>query len=166
MPQPTGTAISDGLVNREYRPSISFYNSDISVGGVDAIRQTLFLAICTLAAWLHLKCGLSRATTSRLYRFWASLCIQRWNLDSFSQLRIPYGRIEITPPLFCAMSALDIEPNIIRSICCPKCFSKYSLDSLPQVCLQREVPRAKVCCEKLWTMRTTRAGPRLVPARL
>ena len=65
-----------------------------------------------------------------------------------------------------AMSFLSIEPNIIRSICCPNCFSKYNLDSLPQVCLRRETSRSKVCGEKLWTTRSTRAGPRIVPARL
>ncbi len=65
-----------------------------------------------------------------------------------------------------AMSALSIEPNIIRSICCSKCFSKYDLDSLPQVCLRRETPRSKPCGEKLWATRSTRAGPRVVPARL
>ena len=48
--------------------------------------------------------------------------------------------ISIPHDIHTAISALSIEPKILRSICCPKCFSKYSLESLPQVCLRRETP--------------------------
>jgi hypothetical protein len=65
-----------------------------------------------------------------------------------------------------AMSTLSIKPKIICSICCPKCFCKYDLDLLPQVCLRRKTSRSKPCGEKLWTTRSTCAGPQVVPAQL
>ncbi len=64
------------------------------------------------------------------------------------------------------MSALSIESTIVCSICCPKCFSKYSLNSLPETCFYRESARSKACGEELWTIQTTRGGPRIVPCRL
>ena len=137
--------------------------------GIDAIRQSLFLAACTLATWLHLKCGLSRASTSQLLKvltFVVHTAIELGRLLTQQDNRTTALPPRIPHDVRSAMSAIGIEPNIIRSICCPKCFSKYSLDSLPQVCLRREVPRAAVCGEELWTMRSTRAGPRIVPARL
>jgi len=157
-------------------PLILLQINDSGVEGVGTVRQSLFLAVCTLAAWLHLKCGLSRASTSRLLKVLSIIVQAAMELGCLLTMkgRLQRDRDDITSLSPCrlpndvrsAMSALDIEPNILRSICCPKCFSKYSLDSLPQVCLRREVPRAKICGAKLWTTRPTRAGPRLVPARL
>ena len=129
--------------------------------------QTLFMLVCTVAAWLHLTCGLSPQ------------CLKFINIIVFTAVelgrllaQLPYLSSSPSfaiPPLLLptdvrkAMSALSVEPNIIRSICCPKCLAKYNLDSLPQVCLCRETPRSKVCGEKLWTTRSTRGGPCTVP---
>jgi len=142
---------------------------------INTVMQALFMLVCTLAAWLHLACGLSLVATARCLKFiniivctaveLGYLLAQRPSLSS----PIPPPSI---PPLSLptdvrkAISALSVEPNIMRSICCPKCLAKYDLDSLPQVCLRRETPRSKVCGEKLWTTRSTRGGPRTVPRRL
>jgi hypothetical protein len=65
-----------------------------------------------------------------------------------------------------AINTLSIEPVIIRSICCPKCFKQYKLDCLPEVCLRRDTRRSKPCLEQLWTTRVTARGPERVPRRL
>ena len=109
----------------------------------------LFIMVCTLAAWLHLGCGLSHAAMDRMLRIveiivllaveigqlaanlTTSLSQHPQSTPSTPVLSLPHG-------VHKAMSSLSIEPDIIRSICCPKCFAKYSLDSLPQVCLRRE----------------------------
>ena len=65
-----------------------------------------------------------------------------------------------------AMAALSIEPKIMRSICCPKCYAKYALNGLPQICTHQESPQSKPCGETLWTTRSTRGGPCIVPQRL
>lgn len=132
--------------------------------------------VCTLATWLHLGCGLSRSTTSRLLKVLGFIVQTAMELGGLLSL-LPHsdqdGNITTSfPPLRLphdvrsAMSALSIEPNIIRSICCPKCLSKYDLNSLPEICLRRETSRAKPCNEELWTTRATRGGLRHVPRRL
>lgn len=77
-------------------------------------------------------------------------------MDYFGPLKLPHD-------VRSAMSALNLEPVIIRSICCPKCFHKYTLETLPEICARRETPRSKACGENLWTNRSTRRGPRIVP---
>jgi hypothetical protein len=135
--------------------------------------QTLFMLVCTVAAWLHLACGLSLTATARCLKF--INIIVRTAVELGQLVRRPYLSSlpsSAIPPLLLptdvrkAISALSIEPNIIRSICCPKCLVKYTLESLPQVCLRRKTPRSKVCGEKLWTTRSTRGGLRTVPRRL
>jgi len=79
--------------------------------------------------------------------------------NSIPPLRLPYN-------VRTAIKALSIEPAIIRSICCPKCFKQYKLDSLPKICLRRETPRSKPCLEQLWTTCVTACGPECVPQRL
>jgi hypothetical protein len=78
-----------------------------------------------------------------------------------------------TPPKFSlphdirtVMSVLSMEPNIIRSICCPRCYTKYAIVDMPQVCLHKETNRSKPFNEKLWTTGITKGGPRVVPCRL
>jgi hypothetical protein len=139
-------------------------------------RTTLFTLVCVLASWLHLACGLSRAATDRVLRlvevivFLAIVDLGR--IMTFTKASIAptitTSRQALSLPhdVQKAMSALLVEPTIIRSICCPNCFAKYTFDSLPQVCLRRETPRGKPCGENLWTTHATRGGPRLVPRRL
>ena len=131
-------------------------------------ERSLFVQVATLAAWLHLACGLSRTSTGRLLKFLEVLLTMAINLgrllsqtpDSVkSHLRLPRD-------VRSAITALSIEPVILRSICCPKCFSKYSFNSLPEKCSYRETARSRICNEQLWTIRMTRGGPRVVPRRL
>ncbi len=140
-------------------------------------ERSLLVHIATLAAWLYVGCGLSRDSTGRVLKF----------LDMLLNLAINFGCLLsqsspssiISPPINTlnpkhhfprdvrfAMSTLLIEPTILRSICCPRCFSKYTLNSLPETCSYRESARSKICGEELWTIRTTRGGPRVVPRRL
>ena len=129
--------------------------------------------MCSLAAWLHLVCGLSRAGTSQTLKvlgFIIQLAMKLGGLLAF--LRSNPSAAPSFPPLHLphdvrtAMSALSLEPNIIRSICCPKCLTQYSLSELPEICDFRESRRSKRCGEKLWTTRSTQGGPRRVPCQL
>lgn len=123
-PTSQSTLVNEGLVNRECRTSIIlFNNTEVSIEGLDAVRQSLFLGVCTLAAWLHLKCGLSRASTSRLLKilgFIVHTAIELGRLLTidFTQQdrnRTTSGSLppRIPHDVRSAMSALDIEPNII-----------------------------------------------------
>ena len=124
-------------------------------GDIASTCRTLFMLVCTLAAWLHIVCGVSQAATAQVLKTLGTVVLlsvklgQLLSLPSSSTTR--YGAPSLPQDVRRAMSALSIEPNIVRSICCPKCFTKYTLPSLPQICLRRETPRSKPCSEKLWT---------------
>jgi hypothetical protein len=137
-------------------------------------RKVLVTFVCTIAVWLHLKCGLSRANADRLMKaihLLISLAItfgrllvkfQHPNLALQAPLPIPL----IPHDVRTAITTLSINPKIIRSICCPKCYSKYSLNHLPEICGWRETARSQRCGAELWTTRSTQSGPRRVPCRL
>lgn len=119
-------------------------------------------------AWLHLVAGLSRAAAGHVLKVLQIVIQLAMHLggllasspsNSIPSLRLPHD-------VRTAIKALSIEPVIIRSICCSKCFKQYNLDSLPEVCLRRETPRSKPCLKQLWTTRVTARGPERVPKRL
>lgn len=142
--------------------------------GVGSLRKSLFTTLCTLAAWLHLVCGLSRAATSHTLKvlgFVIQLAVNLGGLLAFlksgADSNFSFPPLRLPHDVRTAMSCLSIEPYIIRSICCPKCLRQYSLnESLPETCDFRETKRSRICGEKLWTTRSTRGGPRRVPCRL
>ncbi|KZV82543.1 hypothetical protein EXIGLDRAFT_626883 [Exidia glandulosa HHB12029] len=66
-----------------------------------------------------------------------------------------------------AMKHLSIDPVIVRSVCCPKCFASYALDDIPEFCTWRVRRRCRPCGEPLTATRSTRSqGPITVPRRL
>jgi hypothetical protein len=138
--------------------------------GFNSSKKSLFALACTLAAWLHLVCGLSRSMTTQFMKILEIIVLMAINLGCHAEASESWtsSDVKLTLPhdVRTAMSALSIEPKIIRSICCPKCYAKYALDSLPQICFRRETPRSKPCGGTLWTSRSTRGGPCLVPQRL
>lgn len=121
-------------------------------------RRRLIFAACTLAAWLHLASGLSRDSSHRVLKVLGIIIRASAAMD--------VAAVPIPTDVRTAMARLSIEPVIIRSICCPKCFRGYSLANLPQTCLRRETSRSQPCNTPLWAERQTRAGPKIVPQRL
>ena len=124
---------------------------------VAACKRSLYELICVLATWLHLICGLSVARTIKVMKFVEEIVLLAIKLgilmiQSVSKSQIDV-RTSITLPhdVHTAINALCIEPTIVRSICCPRCFAAYSLDSIPEACLWRESPQSKLCNEPLWT---------------
>ncbi|KZV79464.1 hypothetical protein EXIGLDRAFT_632019 [Exidia glandulosa HHB12029] len=66
-----------------------------------------------------------------------------------------------------AMKHLSIDPVIVRSVCCPKCFASYALDDIPEFCTWRARRRCRPCGEPLTATRSTHSqGPITVPRRL
>jgi hypothetical protein len=61
---------------------------------------------------------------------------------------------------------LNVEPHILRSVCCPKCFKKYELHSVPEACSWHETPKAAICGESLLVTQITSGGPKVVPRQL
>ncbi|PLW35646.1 hypothetical protein PCASD_10226 [Puccinia coronata f. sp. avenae] len=46
---------------------------------------------------------------------------------------------------------LNILPNLSSSICCPKCYSLYPLDTLIAYCTHQGTPRSRICDEPLFS---------------
>lgn len=146
------------------------------LSGFNSLRRGLYGLVCAIAIWLHLRCGLSRANTNIIMQaldllitaavnFGLSLAhiYDHNSLDVDATLQnIP----DIPHDVRTAIATLSIEPTINRSVCCPKCYSKYSVRSMPDICNRRETSRSRICGEKLWTIRSSRSGPRQVPCCL
>jgi hypothetical protein len=64
------------------------------------------------------------------------------------------------------MKHLSIDPVIHRTVCCPKCYTQYTLANLPDICSFKAKPHSWPCKTPLWTVIHTRGGPRRVPRRL
>ncbi|KAF4616061.1 hypothetical protein D9613_006378 [Agrocybe pediades] len=148
------------------------------IQGSTGYSRPLFRLICTLVAWLHLVCGLSRASSGRVLQFLqviVDVAMQLGRVGEYlggeegsnrSWAASPPHSFTVPKDVRTSMSVLSIEPNIIRSVCCPKCFHSYSLEELPEICMYRETQRSRRCSEPLWTTRTTRGGAKRVPRRL
>jgi len=71
-----------------------------------------------------------------------------------------------THNVYTAITTLSIQPQITCYICCPKCFHHYLLGELAKFCTWYKTPWSRLCGEKLWTLRSTCNGSKLVPRRL
>ena len=108
--------------------------------GLTNSRKVLVTFVCTIAVWLHLRCGLSRANADRLMKAIHILISLAINFGRLL-VKFQYPNVALrplpTPPIphdvRTAIATLSLDPKIIRSICCPKCYSKYSLNHLPSV---------------------------------
>src|SRR5882762_5766679 len=123
-------------------------------------QQSLYVLVSMLAVWLHLKCGLSCVATNQTLTVLGFIVIFGCLL-AHSDLYHNYQPVSKPDPphlphdVHTAMNTLSLEPVILHLICCMKCFPKYSLASLPQICLQCETPQSWSCGESLWTTKST-----------
>ncbi|KAJ3511686.1 hypothetical protein NMY22_g15575 [Coprinellus aureogranulatus] len=126
-------------------------------------RQSIFTLLCILASWLHLSTGLSRDATKR-----HAQDLQDSNHDGDTPWKQPLTlpSFDLPSDVRTAMKALSIEPTLTRSVCCPKCMSRYEISNLPDRCYFRQTSRSRICDEPLWTTRNTRHGSCRVPRRL
>jgi hypothetical protein len=169
-PQPEGRSKYSPLSTRECYILTSFAPNVLSVcflAGAPLLQEIVVL-ICMLASWLHLTCGLSRDAASRVLKF--LFLIVRLSVRAGALLSKDMETLNaFHMPLFVnsAIAQLGLEPDLIRSICCPKCFTLYSLTDCPEICPRRETPKSWPCNASLWATRH-RGGhaPRRVPARL
>jgi len=103
-----------------------------------------------LAAYAHIQWGLSREQASTL--IFAHQYILRLALTPTR------SALNWNPPhdIRTAITNLDIDPVILRSVCCPGCFKQYSLVDFPAVCSWKQRSRCrKLCGESLLATRWT-----------
>ncbi|EPQ53349.1 hypothetical protein GLOTRDRAFT_46026 [Gloeophyllum trabeum ATCC 11539] len=122
-----------------------------------------------LAAWLHICCGLSRRASTVVLKVIHIIFFMAFQLaltvSVAPESALP--KLNLKDDIHSALSTLSIDPVLIRSVCCPKCFAQYPVDHCPEFCRRRETRRSKPCGEALWTVRHgSNAGPQPCPRRL
>ena len=139
-------------------------------------QQALYLLFCMLGTWLHLACGLSRTATNSVLKVVELIILMAIQLGhmlanpstvSFSLDSLPPALpVKLPHDIRTAINSLSLNPKILRSVCCPKCLTKYDLDHLPQICPRHETSHSRICGETLCTTRSTSKGPQIVPRTL
>ncbi|KAI5827401.1 hypothetical protein K523DRAFT_391421 [Schizophyllum commune Tattone D] len=127
--------------------------------------------ISAAVLWLHLKAGVSRDVANGVLRIIHHIVSTTLFLVTVS-LRLAGLRVKLTPSLDIPRDVRTLyaramlEPVILRTACCPKCFYLYS-ENIPLRCEQKESRRSRRTCNtELWAIRQTRHGPKWVPRRL
>jgi hypothetical protein len=126
-------------------------------------HQSLTSAIFMLAAWLHLHCGLSQSRTSKAMELIFVIVLAAIVLGISLPGDISPGSILTHIHNVCpAVCHPELEPQLIRLVCCPKCYCSYKLGNIPEVCMWKEslAKQAKICGKQLWYQcRTPRNAP-------
>ena len=62
---------------------------------------------------------------------------------------------------------LNVDPLILRTVSCPKCYAQYELADAPDTCTWHQAPAARACGTALFVARTQRvSGAHRVPRLL
>lgn len=133
---------------------------------------TPVLHLCsTLAAWLNLSAGTSRSNTNKFLQALQLILATTLQLI-FSVFQSAGYNVE-TPSLniprdIRTIYGQGLEPEIIRTACCPKCYTQYPADAIPSICRWKKspVPQARECKTELWKDRKTSSGSKRVPVAL
>ena len=122
--------------------------------------------ICLFAVWLHLRAGVSRSVanaTLQAIHLIISTTLQLVEVALFSTgINVKLPNIRIPRDIRTAYTKQCPEPDIIRTACCPTCFSLYSTP-IPYKCQWKESPRSRPCNTDLWKEKNTSKGPKMVP---
>lgn len=113
----------------------------------------LFLCVA-LVTYLHVVAGASLKsvnTTLRVLRLAFTQFTKEMVLHEQDQNLLNTFPVEFST----ALKWLDIEADLERSVCCPKCFKKYQSPSadeppIPHLCTRKETSQSKACNEPLF----------------
>ena len=124
---------------------------------------------CLLVIWLHSRAGVSRAVTNKVLRaiqviISATLYLVGIALMS-SGFAVKLSNVKLPHDVRTAYQLHCPEPEIIRTACCPQCFSLFP-HPIPWKCQWKESPRSHACNTNLWKIQNTRNGPKWVPRQL
>ncbi|KAF9471292.1 hypothetical protein BDN70DRAFT_977179, partial [Pholiota conissans] len=133
------------------------------------LPSPLIKVICTLLVWLHVRAGVSRLVANKTLQgvqliLSMTLTLVEAALLS-SGISVHFPSIDLPRDIRAAYQVCSIEPELVRTACCPKCFSLYP-QPIPQVCSWKSSPRSRACNTKLWKVRNTRKGLKNVPCTL
>lgn len=122
-----------------------------------------------LVAWLVLCKGISKRTADitlrvlRLILFTTLHLIYLTLTGLGAQISTPSPIVDIPLDIRTVYGKLNLNPNLIRSICCPKCFKEFPADTPLQFCDYRRSPRAKICKTPLFRLTNRGARSKQIP---
>ena len=124
--------------------------------------------LSTLVVWLYIRAGVSRSVANIILQSFQLIILTTFLLVETalltSGINVKLSNIQIPKDVRTAYTHHFPEPDIIRTACCPSCFSLYS-QPIPLKCQWKESPRSRPCNTELWKHQNTRKGPKLIPRR-
>jgi hypothetical protein len=112
--------------------------------------------------WLNLKTGISRETANTILKalqFILSTALMLVQLELTAHgIPIQLRKLQIPQDIRTAYRNHTMEPDIVRTACCPKCYTLYpTLATMPEHCTARILKKSRISCKaELW--RTQRFG--------
>ncbi|KAF9455386.1 hypothetical protein BDZ94DRAFT_1327589 [Collybia nuda] len=147
--------------SKQYKPPDT--PTDITFSTVQIVQM-----VCILIAWLHLQAGVSRSVANTILKAVQLIISMALHLieTALSSAGFTISLVGLTIPQDVRTAFVHCihEPDIIRIVCCPVCFSLYSRP-VPLKCQWKESPRSRPCNTDLWKHENTSKGPKEVPKR-
>jgi hypothetical protein len=111
----------------------------------------------TLAAWLHLACGLSRDASIQALKIIFMLISASFRLGATLRSAEAHDILQAQTTMSTVVACLSLEPELRRQLCCSKCFKIYEhSDNKPcqiSTCTYKESTGSRACGAHLFTMR-------------
>jgi len=127
---------------------------------------TIVEMVAFLVAWLHLHAHLSRSAANALLcgiQVILSITLQLIQAALYSSgIHVNFPRIEIPRDVRSVYRLCHLEPDLVRTACCPKCFSTFPRP-IPWQCQWKASSRSRSCGALLWKMKNTPQGPKWAP---
>ena len=113
-----------------------------------------------MIAWLSLRAGVSREAANTISKALNFITLTMLGLIQIALASIGIEvmlthKIDIPADIRTIYSRCQLEPEILRVICCPQCFKQYPSDIVPLQCTWRRSPRSKPCGAGLYVARRT-----------
>lgn len=125
--------------------------------------------ICILVGWLHIRAGVSRLVTNKVLQavqFILSTTLYLIEIAlGASGIHVKLSNLDLPQDIRTAYQLHSSEPEIIRTVCCPTCFSLIP-NPVPFRCQWQESRRSQPCNTELWTKKNTSKGPKWIPKRM
>jgi hypothetical protein len=135
-----------------------------------AFNDTLIIQLCSaLLVWLNLKAGISRETANTILRslqFILTTALELLQVALIAQgIPVQVPKVKIPRDLRSIYSNYTSEPEILRTPCCPKCYTLYpSLETMPERCTAKVSRKSRISCKaELWRTQHLGKGPKRVP---
>ncbi|EGG02814.1 uncharacterized protein MELLADRAFT_66120 [Melampsora larici-populina 98AG31] len=139
---PSPIEISNLLLNYNTHllSKLSIHNEADDTKDSDLMDLKQALMVCT--ALLH-STAVSRTKIGHIIKFLNNII--KYTVDLSGRKDDWKERFVLPLDIRSITNHLGLEPVLFQTICCPGCYSQYSITDPIRICLQKETPRAKRC---------------------